>query len=160
MKFQVTPIGQTTIDGDDFNVVVDPDYRRGLLGLEGFSHAIISWWANKHAASELHDSLVIEGTTYTGGPDRTGVFSTRTPLRPNPIALSVAAITSVNIDTGVVGLGWLDTMHETPVLDIKPYFPASDRVRDVRLPDWFSSWPQSLEDSATFDWDSAFVGNS
>ncbi len=160
MKFEAEPIGQTTSDGDDSTVVLYPEYRRGLLGLDGFSHAIITWWADNLTDVEPHDPLEIQRVLYTGGPDRTGVFSTRTPRRPNPICLTVAMITSVDIDSGVVRFGWLDTLHETPVLDIKPYFPASDRVQVVGLPGWFASWPQSLEESATFDWGSAFVENS
>lgn len=46
---------------------------------------------------------------------------------------------------------------QTPVIDIKPYHPATDRVKDVRVPDWCSHWPQYYEENETFDWQAEFV---
>jgi hypothetical protein len=42
------------------------------------------------------------------------------------------------------------------IIDIKPYQPCSDRVKNVLLPVWCSEWPKWYEDSATFDWNSVF----
>ena len=44
----------------------------------------------------------------------------------------------------------------TPIIDIKPYQPCSDRVKNVQLPDCCSDWPQCYEGSATFDWTTVF----
>jgi tRNA (Thr-GGU) A37 N-methylase len=45
----------------------------------------------------------------------------------------------------------------TPILDLKPYQPAADRIRDVTVPAWCAHWPQWYEDSAIFDWEGEFV---
>jgi len=57
-------------------------------------------------------------------PER-GVFSLRSPGRPNPIGLSLVEVTAVSgLRLDVRGLEVLDG---TPVLDIKPYVPEADR---------------------------------
>jgi len=60
-----------------------------------------------------------------GGEER-GVFSTRSPERPNPIGLSVCKI--VRIEGKRVFVKWLDAIDGTPIVDIKPY------IKDVDCP--------------------------
>lgn len=66
---------------------------------------------------------------------RVGVFSTRSPHRPNPIGLTVVAIDSVDEKNGVIHISGVDMTDGTPILDIKPYIPY-DVVLDHRVPDW------------------------
>lgn len=65
-----------------------------------------------------------------------GVFSTRSPHRPNPIALSVLEL--VRIDGLVLHVRNLDLLDGTPVLDIKPYVPWTDAIADARV-GWLGS---------------------
>ena len=59
-----------------------------------------------------------------------GLFATRSPHRPNPIALSVVKLLSVKgLAIHVQGL---DLLSGTPVLDIKPYLPYADAFPDSR----------------------------
>jgi tRNA-Thr(GGU) m(6)t(6)A37 methyltransferase TsaA len=60
-------------------------------------------------------------------PDRpeTGVFSTRSPDRPNPIGLHRVTITS--IDGTRVGVRNLEALNGTPVVDVKPVLHPTDR---------------------------------
>jgi tRNA-Thr(GGU) m(6)t(6)A37 methyltransferase TsaA len=59
-----------------------------------------------------------------GEPDRaeTGVFSTRSPDRPNPIGLHEVTVTEVA--GGLVTVDALEALDGTPVLDIKPVLTA------------------------------------
>jgi len=123
-----------------------------LEGLADFSHLIVTWWADRADELAGHGPLVAEPTPYVEGPTRAGVFATRSPLRPTPIGLSVAGIISVDDTAGEIELGWIDALDNTPVVDIKPYFPSSDRVRDATVPSWCATWPNCLEDSSAFDW--------
>jgi tRNA (Thr-GGU) A37 N-methylase len=50
----------------------------------------------------------------------------------------------------IVHLAWIDAFDGTPVLDLKPYIPISDRVRDVRIAEWLADWPEWMEDAAEF----------
>jgi len=65
----------------------------------------------------------------------TGLFSTRTPHRPNPIGLTLAKLESVNKKKREVVVSGIDICDGTPVIDIKPYNPA-DMVDDPVFAKW------------------------
>jgi tRNA-Thr(GGU) m(6)t(6)A37 methyltransferase TsaA len=58
--------------------------------------------------------------------DSVGLFASRAPHRPNPIALSCLKVTRVDESKGEIHVFGLDLLHDTPVLDVKPYCPAFD----------------------------------
>ena len=58
-----------------------------------------------------------------GGPKR-GVFSTRSPHRPNPIGLS--AVQLLGVEGAFLHVRGLDLLDGTPILDLKPYIPDFD----------------------------------
>ena len=97
---------------------------------------------------------------YIRGPERLGVFSTRSPQRPNPLAVSCAQVLCVDSACGAVDLAYLDAADGTPVLDLKPYTPSLDRVERPGGPDWCAHWPGSVEASGAFDWSSEFAFES
>jgi tRNA-Thr(GGU) m(6)t(6)A37 methyltransferase TsaA len=109
-------------------VVFEPEYRNAdaLRGLEGFSHVWLVW---------VFDQAIRETWSPTvrpprlGGNQRLGVFATRSPFRPNPIALScvkLAGIEQTKEHGCVLHLRGADLMNGTPILDIKPYIPYAD----------------------------------
>ena len=53
-----------------------------------------------------------------------GLFSTRSPHRPNPIGLTLAVLDQVK--GSQIHLSGLDLLSGTPILDIKPYIPNYD----------------------------------
>ena len=85
-----------------------------------------------------------------------GIFATRSPQRPNPIALSVAEILYIDHEAGVIYIAYADARQGSPVLDLKPYTPSLDRVEHPQVPDWCGHWPRSLEESGDFDWENEF----
>lgn len=109
-------------------VVFEPEYRdpAALRGLEGFSHLWLVW---------VFDRAVREGWSPTvrpprlGGNARLGVFATRSPFRPNPIALSAVALAGIEETEEygtVLRVRGADLTDGTPILDIKPYLPYAD----------------------------------
>lgn len=66
-----------------------------------------------------------------GGNTRTGVFATRSTFRPNGIGMS--AVENLGVENAASGLylhvGNIDLLHNTPIIDIKPYIPYSDAVQ-------------------------------
>ena len=93
---------------------------------------------------------------YVNGPDEMGVFATRSPERPNPIALSCAYVTYINEQAGEIGLAYIDANDGSPVLDVKPYTPSLDRVEAPTVPQWCAHWPDNVETSGDFDWEDEF----
>ena len=127
-KFGV-PRQSGLVDSLESWVVFEPEYRNpdALRGLEGFSHLWLVW---------VFDQAIREGRwsptvrpPRLGGNARLGVFATRSPFRPNPIALSAVALAGIE-ETREWGpalrvLG-ADLVDGTPILDVKPYLPYAD----------------------------------
>ncbi|MGD9169472.1 MAG: tRNA (N6-threonylcarbamoyladenosine(37)-N6)-methyltransferase TrmO [Candidatus Thiodiazotropha sp.] len=69
-----------------------------------------------------------------GGNQRVGVFASRSPVRPNPIGLSVVDLLKLDLSYNSVNLhlGGIDLLDGTPVLDIKPYLPYVDAIPDAK----------------------------
>lgn len=65
-----------------------------------------------------------------------GVFSTRSPHRYNPIALTVVKVERVELDKGEIYVSGSDLVDGTPILDVKPYIPRYDAIVDARVPEW------------------------
>jgi tRNA (Thr-GGU) A37 N-methylase len=154
-NLDLTPIGTVCIGDAGFALEIEEAYRPGLTELGGFTHVNVLWWADQVDDPMLREVTIAE-QPYRNAPEVVGIFATRSPVRPNPIALTAAQLLSVDIDAGRVQIAYIDAEDGSPVLDLKPYLPATDRVRDARYPDWAASWPQWYEDSATFDWGAVF----
>lgn len=148
-------IGVIRADERGFRLELAPAYRKGLIGLDGFSHLNLLWWFSG-CADDAARMPLCEEKPYAKGPDCLGVFATRSPRRPNPIALSCCGITYVDLDNGVVGLDYIDAYDQSPLLDLKPYTPSVDRVEAPSVPDWCGHWPRCTEQSGDFDWEAEF----
>jgi tRNA-Thr(GGU) m(6)t(6)A37 methyltransferase TsaA len=96
-----------------------PAFRAGLQGLAELKHAFILTWL--HQASR--DMLMVHPRGDQDRPKQ-GVFSTRSPHRPNPIGLNMVRIISIS-DSGLTVEG-LEAIDGTPILDIKPFVPKLD----------------------------------
>lgn len=75
-----------------------------------------------------------------------GVFASRAPMRPNPIALSTVKIKTVDMEKGRIEIGNIDAFDGSPVLDLKAYIPCFARVEDPKTPSWVQGWPQWMPD--------------
>jgi len=154
-NFILHPIGKISTDNGDFKLILDERYIPALKGLEGFGHVQVLWWFDGCDTPEARDTLM-EAKPYKNGPATLGTFATRSPERPNPIALSCAYVTYIDHENGVIGLGYIDANDGSPVLDIKPYTPSLDRVEHPIVPQWCAHWPRNCESSGDFDWGKEF----
>ncbi|MEO3947723.1 SAM-dependent methyltransferase [Gorillibacterium sp. CAU 1737] len=155
-QYSVTPIGTVRADANGSRVELAPAYLPALTGLEGFSHILVFWWFDQcdHPAAR---SKLLESSPYHSSPELLGTFATRSPERPNPIALSCAAVRRLDGKRGIIEMDYLDAEDGSPVLDIKPYTPSLDRVEHPAVPAWCSEWPSSIEASGEFDWSKVFT---
>lgn len=151
----VNEIGYVHVSDEGYWLEIKEEYRAGLLHLDDFAHVVIVWWFSDYAQDIYRHQLVSENP-YTCGPDTLGVFATRSPLRPNPIALTSADILHVDMEDGKVFISYTDAKEGTPILDIKPYTPSFDRYQDIKGASWNAHWPTSIETSGDFDWSSQF----
>ena len=103
-------------------IELDPRYAAGLDGVAGCSHLVLLYFMH-----QARRDLLVQAPRHH--PEPRGTFSVRSPVRPNPIAMSVVRLVRVEGTTlSVVGLDCLDG---TPLIDIKPYFPSVDSVPDA-----------------------------
>jgi tRNA (adenine37-N6)-methyltransferase len=102
-----------------------------VRGLADFSHIWVVFLFHHHLDQGWRPTV---RPPRLGGRRRVGVFSSRSPFRPNPIGISAVELLEVRIAEGRVslGLGGIDLVDGTPVLDIKPYLPYTDAIPDAR----------------------------
>lgn len=106
--------------------IVDAEYRRGLLGLDGASHVILLTWL-----ADAGRNLIRQRPRHR--PEATGTFALRSPVRPNPIGVHVVRLLGVDEARGILDLEAIDVLDGTPLLDIKPYFASTDAVPEAMV---------------------------
>jgi tRNA-Thr(GGU) m(6)t(6)A37 methyltransferase TsaA len=117
------------VDGEgpmEAELVLDPARVPAsvLEGVAGFDYVWAIVWLH---LNEGWRPMV----TPTRGPKvKRGLFSTRSPHRPNPIGLS--ALRVVAVEGFVVRVRGLDLLDGTPILDLKPYVPYADAFPEAR----------------------------
>ncbi|MEN6392025.1 MAG: SAM-dependent methyltransferase [Syntrophomonas sp.] len=151
----VNPIGKVRIAEEGMFIELDEKYAAALRGLDGFSHLNVIWWLSEFDNEQSRE--VLEASSpYKNGPPSMGVFATRSPVRPNPVALSTAQILYIDNKKARIAIAYIDAHDGSPVIDLKPYTPSLDRVDKPKVPEWCSHWPKSLEASGEFDWENEF----
>lgn len=155
-EFTISAIGYVHQEQGVFSLDIEPAYRSALNGLQGFSHINVFFWAHYLDKPQYRSATEVD-QPYQHSPAKLGIFATRSPMRPNPILVTVSPVIHLDIESGKILVAYIDAEEGSPILDVKPYLPCSDRVREVQTPQWNSHWPQWYEDSAEFDWASEFV---
>ena len=111
----IQPTGAAQVRG---SVEILPELTEGLKDLDGFSHIILLYHFHRMQGSKLTVVPFMDSQPR-------GVFSTRAPVRPNPIGLSVVRLLS--IEGNILHIENVDILDGTPLLDIKPYVPKFDQ---------------------------------
>jgi tRNA-Thr(GGU) m(6)t(6)A37 methyltransferase TsaA len=99
-------------------------YEPGLLDIDTCTHLFVLYWQDRS------DREVLQTKT-PWGPDMHGVFSTRSPNRPNPIGLCVVDL--LERDGRFLKVSGLDALDGSPLIDIKPYSASIDAFPDARV---------------------------
>jgi tRNA-Thr(GGU) m(6)t(6)A37 methyltransferase TsaA len=91
---------------------IQPEFALGLTDIEGFSHLYVLW-----AFDRVNGYDLIAAPPSDNQPH--GVFTTRSPRRPNPIGLTVVEL--IRREDSMLHVRGVDMLDGTPILDIKPY---------------------------------------
>ena len=94
-------------------IALDPRWAAGLSGLETVSHVVVLYWMDR-----ARRDLVLQAPHHYA--ERRGTFALRSPVRPNPIAVSVARL--IRIDGNTLSVVGLDCLDDTPLLDHQAVF--------------------------------------
>ena len=109
-------------------IVFEPEFRNddALRGIEEYSHLWLIWQFSGAVRSTWSPTV---RPPRLGGNTRMGVFATRSPFRPNHLALSCVKLLGLEHTAKygtVLHVGGADLMDGTPIFDIKPYIPYAD----------------------------------
>lgn len=90
---------------------IRPELEAGLTDIEGFSHLYVLWVFDRAESFDLMTTTPLDTRPH-------GVFATRSPRRPNPIALTVVRL--LRREGHRLHVRGLDMLDGTPILDLKP----------------------------------------
>lgn len=114
---------QGKLSDQESTIEIFPEYVKALDGLEDLSHIIVLYWGNKA------DRSVVESIP-PWGDHSYGVFSIRSPHRPNPIAFCVCRI--ISLEKNLIKVTGLDALNGSPLLDIKAYSAGLDSYPEAK----------------------------
>ena len=126
MSIELKPIGfvrtdatevprHWSVSGVEGMLIIDEEYMEGLKDIEPGQRIVVIF--NFHRSPEFA-SRFLRQTPPHRGKDM-GVFSTCSPIRPNPIGMSVLEV--LGVEDATIRVKRLDMLEGTPILDIKPY---------------------------------------
>jgi len=123
------------------------EFQEGLKDLDGFSHVYLIYYFHKIKEPKLQ-VIPFNDKTNT----LRGVFSTRTPMHPNSLGISVVEL--IGVEENIVTIKGIDILNGTPLIDIKPYIENFDKIDDTTKSGWMIS---SNEDVSTKRSDDRFI---
>ncbi len=114
-------------------IIFEPEYRvsEALRGITEFSHLWLIWGFSEARRDSWSPTV---RPPRLGGNERVGVFATRSPFRPNSLALSCVKLEKIchsSQEGDILVVSGADLMNGTPIYDIKPYLPYADSIPDA-----------------------------
>jgi tRNA-Thr(GGU) m(6)t(6)A37 methyltransferase TsaA len=102
---------------------IDAVWRAGLRDLTVGDTIVVLTWFDRACRD-----LLVQAPRHR--PEPAGVFSLRSPVRPNPIGLHVVRLIALDPAGGRIDVDALDCLDGTPVLDLKPWLASADTPPD------------------------------
>ncbi len=114
-------------------IIFEPEYRvpDAVRGLNDFSHVWLIWGFSEARREDWSPTV---RPPRLGGNIRVGVFASRSPYRPNSLALSCVKLEEIVRDSekgDILVVSGADLMNGTPIYDIKPYLPYADSIPEA-----------------------------
>lgn len=109
------PKGLGARHDEEGQLEIFPEFAAGLADIDGFSHLYVLWLFDRAEACELVGRNPTDGLAH-------GVFATRSPKRPNPLALTVVEL--LGRDGATLAVRGVDMLDGSPVVDLKPYLSS------------------------------------
>ncbi len=164
MEIKLKPIGivhvrysdeeiKSSLKGVEGIVEIFPEYEEGLKGIDGFSHIILIAYLHK-VPEEHRKTLIIRFRRFLRFGFKlkelpmVGVFASDSPVRPNPIALTIVEL--IKRKGRILYVKGLDLFDKTPIIDVKPYTP-SRIIENIRLPKWYINFMKKVKERLGLD---------
>jgi tRNA-Thr(GGU) m(6)t(6)A37 methyltransferase TsaA len=134
-----TPIQPVAAVGVQGQIELLPEYASGLKDLAGFSHITLIYFFHKIKGYELEVVPFMD-------TEKRGIFACKAPKRPNALGLSTVKL--LRIEGNILHVEQVDMLDNTPLLDIKPFYPKYDNRENVKT-GWLENLP-SIPENAYF----------
>jgi tRNA-Thr(GGU) m(6)t(6)A37 methyltransferase TsaA len=105
-------------------LVIDPKFKEGLKDIQPGQKLVVLFYFDRSPAF-TPDRLVQKPPHLD---KRLGVFSTCSPVRPNPLGMSILEV--LEIRENVIRVKGVDMLDGTPILDLKPFVPPAAEDSD------------------------------
>lgn len=115
----------------DSEIVLEPSLTEALDNLEEFSHIIVLFWTYRPGQPKAPPKIHPRSNRDL---PLIGLFATRSPNRPNPVAKTTVRL--LKREGNILKVKGLDAFDGTSVIDIKPYIPGYDSVDEAEVPAW------------------------
>lgn len=115
--------------GEIGKIIIDKSYTSGLKDLDGFSYIYLIYYFNQ-SKNEMLNVIPFNDIKQI----QRGVFSTRTPVHPNKLGLSLVKLLTINGNE--LFYQGVDILNETPLIDIKPFVPQFDQTEGFINTGW------------------------
>ncbi len=138
LEYTIRPIGHVEKTDAGIYLAINPELWDATTHVDLFSHLIVLWWIHDRDTDEDRSTL-ISYPPRNKGDEASGAFSCRSPSRPNPIGHTIVKLLEVDVDNSRLKIDHMDANHGSPIVDIKPYLPSSDKVDDARIASWFEN---------------------
>jgi tRNA (adenine37-N6)-methyltransferase len=115
--FTMQPVGWVRKSGGKTFIEIDRRYQPALLGVDRLKSLQVLWWFDRNDTPEKRAVLQVHPRGNPDNPLR-GVFATRSPYRPNLIALTEVDV--ITVRDNLIEIDGIDAFADTPVLDLKP----------------------------------------
>ncbi len=96
----------------------------------------VVWWFHRFD-DKSYRTHVMCSPPYENAP-RTGVFATRSPVRPNPLASTIIKVKAIDRDNRRISVLGFDGFEHSVILQVMPHY--NQAVEDIRVPTWVEHW--------------------
>ncbi|MCG8550578.1 MAG: tRNA (N6-threonylcarbamoyladenosine(37)-N6)-methyltransferase TrmO [Desulfobacterales bacterium] len=111
-------------------IVLNPEFSDLLTGIDEYSHLVVLYWG--HLVSGENRTITRVHPMGRKEIPKVGIFCTASPVRPNPILITIVRL--VKHEGNTLKVTGLDAVDQSPVLDIKPYVKEFNPNEKTRIP--------------------------
>ena len=145
IDFRGESIGEYALIGGKQSIKLDEKNDISAVEISEGDYIRVLWWFHRFDKKEFRRNRMVH-PPYDNAP-KTGIFATRSPVRPNPIASTIVKVKTVDKVNGIIGICGFDGFENSMVLELMSYQPSVDRIRDIAVPQWVEHW----SDHKSFD---------
>lgn len=131
-------IGKIIKVGEHHRLQITACKKEEIEVLSQLKYLSVFWWFDRFDKLAYRRAVTCE-PPYENAP-LTGVFASRSPVRPNPIAMTLCKV--IGVLENEIEVAGLDCLDRTPLIGIMAYGGFKEQVDSYRVPQYLAHWPK------------------